>query len=242
MTVALVMAGGRGDRMRASGGRLPKPLMRVHGVPLLERNITRLLASGFREIVVSVSADCPEIAQFVETRGRALARVAGAGVSVLEEPEPLGNIGAAGRLSSRSCEVLVVYADNLTALDLTGVVNHHRALGAAMTTAVHEEAIRLPYGEVAVLDGRLVEYREKPVHRALVSSGVYVLGERALRAIPPRGRTEVSWLVNRLLGEGAVVGAFTHDAPWVDVNDLEALERAERLVATHRPAFEARSA
>jgi NDP-mannose synthase len=237
MTVALVMAGGRGERMRASGARVPKPLTCVGGVPLLERSLVRLLTSDFRDIVVSLAAGQPEVRGFVETRGRALARSAGAGIRVLEEREPLGNIGCAARIDGQPREVLVVYADNLTALDLRRVVEHHRSLDAAMTTAIHEEPFRLPYGEVDASDGRLLAYLEKPVHRVLVSSGVYVLGERALAAISAHGRTEVSALVNRLLREGAVVGAIRHEAPWVDVNDLDALARAERLVADHPTEF-----
>jgi NDP-sugar pyrophosphorylase family protein len=88
----------------------------------------------------------------------------------------------------------------------------------------------------------VVAYREKPEHRVLVSSGVFVLGPSAVKHLPPNQRKEVSWLVNHLLTEQAKVTAFLHDAPWIDVNDAHAISRAEQLLASNPAAFEYRAA
>src|SRR3954465_7950497 len=108
MTAAPVMAGGRGERLRASGTTLPKPLVPVLGVPLLERNLLTLLDAGFREITVAVPSHPPEIGLFVEGRARRLADSYAATLAVLEEREPLGNIGAAREVAAGDANLLVI--------------------------------------------------------------------------------------------------------------------------------------
>lgn len=226
--------------MRAAASTTPKPLIPIRGVPLLERNLVTLLASGFRDIVVAVPSHTPEIGHFVRSRCRALADGYHAGLRIFEELHPLGNIGAAAELESRHEDLLVIYADNLTALDLNGLVNHHSQVGPALTAAVHFEPFRIPFGEVEVQSGMIVTYREKPERRILVSSGVFALSPIAIKHLPRGQRTEVAGLVNRLLAEHERVSAFLHDAPWVDVNDSAGIARAERLVAEYPQLFECR--
>jgi NDP-mannose synthase len=241
MTTALVMAGGRGERLRASGTPVPKPLLPILGVPLLERNLLALLASGFRDIAVAVPSHTPEIEAFVESRCRRLADSYAARLTVLVERAPLGNIGAAREASTGNADLLVIYADNLTTLDLNDLVTYHQSANAALTSAVHLEPFRVPYGEVQVENGAIIAYREKPERRVLVSSGVFVLSPAARSLLPPGERTEVAWLVNRLLAERLPVAAYHHEAPWIDINDTGAIARAEQLVATHPERFDVRA-
>jgi NDP-mannose synthase len=231
VTTALVMAGGRGERMRASGMATPKPLVTVGGKTLLEHNLLALLQSGMRDIVVATPGHSPEIAAFVLGPCRALVSDRGGELRLYEERQPLGNIGAAAEVVCRGSELLVVFADNLTTLDLAAVVRHHKKVGAELTLAVHLEPFRIPFGEVEVRDGMIVAYAEKPEHRVLVSSGVMVLGPAAIARIPRGQATGISWLANRLLAAGARIAALPHDAPWIDVNDLAAAEDAVRLLA-----------
>jgi NDP-mannose synthase len=235
--IALVMAGGRGERMRSSGWPVPKPLVRVEGTPLLEWNLYPIFRAGFTQIVVSVPVDLPAIGDFVRTRASTLALAAGARVEVLEETRPLGNIGCAGLLRDRADTVLVVYADNLTTLDLRAVLRHHGGSDAGLTLSTHVEPFRLPYGEITVEHGRVVEYREKPEHQMLVCSAVSVLGSVALDIAAREAPLGLVDLFHGLVREGEAVAEFRHDAPWVDVNDAAAVHRADALVAARRGAF-----
>lgn len=237
-TIALVMAGGRGARMRASGRATPKPLVRVGGVELLERNLYPLLRAGIVRIVVSVPAELPEIGAFVRGRGSEVAAAGGAEVEILEETSPLGNIGCAGLLRDRASTVLVVYADNLTSLDLRDVVDRHHDAGNDLTLATHVEPFRLPYGELSVEDGLVVDYREKPEHRMLVCSAVSVLGPESLAVAAREAPLGLVDLFRELRRGGHRVAEFRHEAPWVDVNDDASVGRAEELVSSHRDAFD----
>lgn len=237
-TLGLIMAGGQGERMRASGVQCPKPLVPIRGVPLLERNLCALLGAGLRQIVVSVPAVIPEIRGFTLSRGRALVEAIGGKISLLEEERPLGNIGCAGRLREAADTVLVVYADNLTAINLRALLDEHHKSGAALTLATHYEPFKMPFGEVRVVDKDIVEYVEKPQYQFLVCSAVSALGPEALNALPLERPTGLSNLAQMLISSGKKVRAFSHTSPWVDVNDATASERAERIVAANLQEFE----
>jgi dTDP-glucose pyrophosphorylase len=238
MTAALIMAGGRSDRMRATLGSRHKALVPVLGVPMLERNLHKLLSAGFRTIVVASSAREPTIGEYVRTRGRALARTQHATVESVVEDQPRGTIGIAGVLHDRADAWLVVNVDNLTALDLQALALHHRNAGAALTIATHVEPFRIPFGELEVSGTHVVRYAEKSLRQIRVSSGAYVLSPRACRLIRTDGRTDVPELVEALLARGESIAAFEHEAPWIDVNDAAAVTRAEELIARHPSAFD----
>jgi NDP-mannose synthase len=234
----LIMAGGQGERMRAGGVDIPKPLVPVGGIPLLERNLLAVLQAGFHDITVAVPARAPDIAAFVSRRCRPLGASFGAQVHLFEETHPLGNIGAAAEIETQGHDLLVIYADNLTSLDLNALVAHHRDARTVLTSAVHYQPFQIPFGQVEVEGGRIRAYLEKPVHRILVSSGIFVLSPRAIRHLPPGKAASVSGLVNSLLQAEEPVSAFAHDAAWIDVNDPNAVERAEQLLAERPGVFE----
>ncbi|HEU4557807.1 MAG TPA: sugar phosphate nucleotidyltransferase [Longimicrobium sp.] len=238
MTTALVMAGGRSQRMRATRGPEHKALVPVLGVPLLERNLCALLSAGFSDLAVVVGADEPELEAYVSSRGVLLARARGATLQCLREAAPLGTLGAAGLLRDRPGPVLVVNVDNLTAIDLAALVAHHLAERAEMTVATHHEAFRIPFGELHVRDGVVTGYREKPALPVRISSGTYVVSREVCAAIEPGRRTDTPALCMRLVERGARVAAYEHARPWIDVNDAESLVRAEELVRAHPEAFE----
>jgi len=232
----LVVAGGAGERMRRSGGGVPKPLVEVGGRTLLEHNLRALLQSGIDEVHVAVSALAPEVGAFVSTRGAELADRFGARVEVIFEDPPLGSLGAAAFVDAPG-DLLVVNADNLTAMDLTMVLESHRRSRAAMTLAVHDEAFPMPFGEITLDGDRVVAYREKPTFRITICSAVTVLGRRARDLIERGENVGLPALANRLLEHGLPIHGFVHDAPWIDVNDLSAAARAEDLLAAHRGEF-----
>ena len=237
---AIIMAGGRGERMARSGVRDPKPLVTVAGVTLLEWNLRLLVRSGVDRVLVSVAAGDREVRDVVAARLRAIGEQDGVAVDELVEERPLGNIGPVGLLAGSVDRVLVVYADNLTGLDLQALDDDHLAGDADLTLAAHHEPFVMPFGELSTAADdprRLLAYTEKPTYRPLVSSGVMVLGRRAVDRAVVEGPIGISQLAQALVDEGGAVRLWIHDAPWVDVNDRPAIERAEQLVARHPELF-----
>jgi NDP-sugar pyrophosphorylase family protein len=228
---ALIMAGGRSERMRAGGSRQHKGLRTVLGVSLIERNLRTLLWFGFRRLFVAVSARERELATWLDRHGRAIAGSQLATLDVLVETEPLGTIGAATLLPQEFDDVVIVNVDNLTSLDLRKLAGHHRERDAAITVATHQQPFPIPFGMLVLAGQRIVAYREKPSLTVPISSGTYVLGRRAIDRVPRSRRFDVPALIDALLQAGESVLAWPHREPWIDVNDEAALVHAQRLLS-----------
>lgn len=233
---ALIMAGGKSERMRATAGPTHKALALVRGVRLLEWNLRTLLFYGFRDIVVAINPHEPEIAEFL-VRANEIITAAGGALNTYLERAPLGNIGAAREVIGSATALLMLYVDNLAAIDLRALVDYHEAGRYAMTIATHEETFAMPFGELSVDRGEVTSYAEKPSYRIRVSSGTCVLSKRACASIQAGIPTGASALFAALHDAGERIGAFEHSAPWIDVNDAEALARAHQIVEEHWPLF-----
>jgi NDP-sugar pyrophosphorylase family protein len=237
----MVMAGGAGMRMARAGGRVPKPLTPVAGATLLERNIRQLAHHGFDRVIVVVSATASDIALHVRRDLVPAAAAAGCSVEIAVEDKPLGNFGAVRMLKDHlndQTEALIVYADNVTALDLNAIRDFHQSRSAAMTIATHRQSFTMPFGEVTLDGARVLSYREKPEVGFSVCSAVSVVDRRVSEAILDGEAIGLSQTVQRLIARGLPVSAFAHEALWIDVNDLEAVTRAEDMVRSRPDLFE----
>src|SRR5436190_14833053 len=130
---ALIMAGGRSERMRASGAPAHKGLRRVLGLPLIECNLRALLHFGFARLFVAVNENEGELLGFIDGPGRRLARQGSATLEVLVESQPRGTIGAASDLPGDVAEAVIVNVDNLSILDLRALANRQLEAAAAAT-------------------------------------------------------------------------------------------------------------
>src|SRR5437773_4036700 len=136
---ALIMAGGRSERMRAGGTRQHKGLRTVLGVPLIERNLRALIWFGFERLFVSISAREEELAGWIRGPGCALAETESVTIETLVETQPLGTIGAVASLPPDVEDVVIVNVDNLTCLDLRQLARYHREHDAVATIASHRQ-------------------------------------------------------------------------------------------------------
>jgi NDP-sugar pyrophosphorylase family protein len=234
--LALIMAGGRSERMRSTYGGRHKAMIEVGGTTLFERNLGALLTQGFRDITVVTAGDEAELSAFVRQRAHVLGDGYGARVATYTEELPLGNIGVVGELGT-SHTTLVVYVDNVTTLDAHALVEHHRRSGAAMTLAAHRWPLRNAFGELTLEAGFVTSYREKPVRQVFISSGTCVVSPAAAMLCPAGLPFGASDLVAELLRRGNRVAAFEHAEPWIDVNDAASVAAAESLVRENADAF-----
>ena len=198
-----------------------------------------LLRFGIVDVRVVLAAGTPgaAIADWCAGRGAALAGAVGGRLTVIEEHEPLGNCGGLA-LATRGdlADALLLFADNLTDLDLSALVRAHRDRGGALTLAVHEEPFTLPYGVVDGTDGTVSAYREKPTLTVSVSSGLAVVSATARDHLTaPAGLSDFA---NRCVDAGLSVVTHRHSARWIDVNDTRKIAAAEAIVQSAPADFE----
>jgi NDP-sugar pyrophosphorylase family protein len=223
---ALLLAGGKAERLGEAAQGLPKPLVPVAGFPLAEYTVARLVDAGVTRVVVACRAGQEQA--FVS----ALAGL-GAEIEAVGEPEPLGRGGGLRFAAAHRLEdgpVLALNGDELLDVDLGALLVEHGRTGAAATIVVAQ--VRSPFGVVELQeDGTITGFREAPVLPDWVNSGVYVLGEEALARLPERGDHEQSTFP-QLAAEGRLRG-FRHAGVWLTVNTPKDLKQAEAYMAEH---------
>ena len=234
---ALLLAGGKAERLGDAAGGNPKPLVPVAGYPLAEYTVSRLVRAGVTRVVVA----CRE---GQESLFRQKLGGLGADVVAVGEPEPLGRGGGlrfAASYREESGPVLALNGDELLDVDLVALVAVHVERGVAATIVVAQ--VHSPFGVVDLEDdGRVTGFREAPKLDHWVNSGVYVLGEEALERLPERGDHETSTFPE-LAAEGKLL-AYRHEGVWLTVNTPKDLRKAEEFVAANpdwRPRRAARA-
>jgi NDP-sugar pyrophosphorylase family protein len=223
---AIILAGGKAERLGDAAGGKPKSLVSVAGRPLAAYQVAALAAAGVDHVIVGCAAGVG--AQFE----RELADIV-PDLTVVEEPEPLGRGGGLRFAASARREQGAVYAlngDELLALDLGALLARHVDAGAAATITVTRPMS--PFGVVELGDDELVTGFEEAARVPYwVSCGVYVLGDEALAALPERGDHESSTFPQ--LAQAGRLAAYRYDGLWITVNTPKDLRRAEEYVAAH---------
>jgi NDP-sugar pyrophosphorylase family protein len=223
---ALLLAGGKAERLGEAAQGLPKPLVPIAGFPLAEYAVARLVRAGVTRVIVACRAGQEEA--FVNALGGL-----GAEIVPVGEQEPLGRGGGLRLAAAHRTErgpVIAANGDELLDVDFDALLAEHGESGAAATIVVAQ--VRSPFGVVDLQeDGRVSGFREAPLLEEWVNSGVYVLGEEALERLPAKGDHEQSTFPE-LAAEGKLRG-FRHRGVWLTVNTPKDLRRAEEWMAEH---------
>jgi mannose-1-phosphate guanylyltransferase len=223
---AVVLVGGEGTRLRPLTETVPKPLLPVVNRPFLHRVLDHLADHGVHEVVLSSPYLEATFHEFIEERH------ADPAITWITESHPLGTGGAiVNALPHLGTDTFfVLNGDILTDLDLTALLEFHRAHDAAATiTLTHVEDAR-PYGLVATdADGRVLEFREKPTELVPgdVNAGTYVLDPSALEGWPAGDMISIEReIYPSLIGGGRPVFGFLSDSYWMDLGTPEKYLRA----------------
>jgi NDP-sugar pyrophosphorylase family protein len=220
---AIILAGGKAERLGDAAGGLPKALVEVAGRPLAAYQIRLLAAAGVRRVILSCSQGQ---AHLFETA------LSGAGVEIAcaPEPEPLGRGGGlkfAARIRSEEGPVFALNGDELLDLDLAAMLDHHRSHQPAATVAL--APLESGFGVVDLTEDDYVSgFREAPRLPYWVNCGVYVLEQEAIVRLPERGDHE-QLTFPQLAAEKRLLG-YKHDGLWLTVNTPKDLRRAEEYV------------
>lgn len=230
---AIVLAGGKAERLGEAAEGRPKPLVRVAGRPLASYQVRWLAAAGVSRVIFGCASGQEEVFESeLEDLGPEILAVG--------EPEPLGRGGGIRFAAGQRRETGPFFAlngDELVDVDLSALATRHRETGAAATLTVARP--RSPFGVVDLADGDVITgFREAGQVSYWVSCGVYMLDEEALLRFPERGDHETT-AFPALAGEGRL-RAFRHEGVWLTVNTPKELRAATEYLESH-PDFLARA-
>jgi NDP-mannose synthase len=219
---ALVLAGGKGTRLAPYTKILPKPLMPIGDMPILEILLRQMKRAGIDEVVLTVGHLAGLLQAFFQDGSQL-----GLSVSYSFEDRPLGTAGPLSLVGGLDDTFMVANGDVLTTLDLRALVDYHLQQGAAATIATHVRRVNIDLGVIQFDDGnRLVGYIEKPTYEFQVSMGIYVFEPRVLEYIEYKTYLDFPDLVLRLIKAGELVVGYPFTGYWQDLGRQDDYEQA----------------
>jgi NDP-sugar pyrophosphorylase family protein len=230
---AVVLAGGKGTRLAPYTKILPKALMPIGDMPILELLLRQMKFAGIDEVVLTVGHLAQLLHAFFQD-GSWL----GIPVRYSFEDVPLGTAGPLALVDGLDETFLVANGDVLTTLHLGDLVSYHKAQKAMATIAMHRRIVRIDLG-VIHCDGNheVIGYQEKPSLEYLVSMGIYVFEPEVLAYIPRGQYLDFPDLVHILLREGKTVVGFPFEGYWQDLGRADDYEQAIRDFDLMRKEF-----
>jgi dTDP-glucose pyrophosphorylase len=219
---AVVMAGGKGMRLRPLTDNLPKPMIRVAGRPLLERIILHLVSYGIRRIFISVNHLAQVIEDYFEDGSKY-----GTKIEYLREDHPLGSGGTISLLPEIPEQALLVMnGDLIVDTNFTDMIEFHSQNDFFATMGVFSYFHQVPFGCVEIQDNRLAGLEEKPVLEKMVNAGIYVLSPQAVSAIPKNTYFPITTLFEDAIKNNLACGTFHVDKEWLDIGTPQQLRQA----------------
>jgi NDP-sugar pyrophosphorylase family protein len=220
---AVILAGGKGTRLKPYTTVFPKPLMPIGDKPILEIVVRQLKSHGFDEAIITVGHLAELIMTFFEDGNKL-----GVKIGYSREDKPLGTAGGLGLIKKELNETfLMMNGDVLTTLDYYDLVKYHKRNGAIATIALKKRAVKIDFGVVEINDSNnIVGYTEKPEIEYLVSMGVYVFDPNVLEYIRPNKYLDFPDLIKELISNGETVKGYTYDGYWLDIGRPDDYKRA----------------
>lgn len=225
-SVMVLMAGGKGTRLKPHTDDCPKPMLPVRGKPMLERIIQRAKAEGFRDFVLSINY-LGEMIEDYFGNGERL----GISIEYLRETIPLGTAGSLSLFKERlDAPFVVTNGDVLTDIRYSDLLDFHIRHSAHATMAVRVHEWRHPFGVVEIDGLEIVGFEEKPIARSHINAGVYVISPVALDHLARNEPCDMPALFQRLQREKMRTIAYPMHEYWLDVGQPDDLESAQAIL------------
>ncbi len=226
MNLAIVLAGGKGTTLLPYTIGVPKPMLPIGEIPIIEIISKQLAYYGFDQVTVSLGHLSGMIKLFLESKKRQKGFPT---FEFFQEDQPLGTSGPIKAIDPKEENFLVINGDILTTLDMRKMFDQHLAEKACLTVGVRLTDYTLPLGSISVDDNlNITSFIEKPTVTHLDNIGAYAYSSKVLQYINPGEKIDVNILIERLLKAKEKVMAFRSDGPyyWIDIGTHADYEKA----------------
>ena len=230
---AVIMAGGKGARLAPYTKILPKPLMPIGDMPILEVLIRQMKAAGVDDIFLTVGHLSGLLRAFFQGGEQWNLKI-----HYCYEDSPLGTVGSLANISGLDDAFLMTNGDVLTTLDFKTLVSYHKRQGAMATIAMHKRKVKIDFGVLQMDGGELITgIIEKPTYEYLVSMGIYVFEPDVIRYIPKDQYLDFPDLILNLIAAGEKVVGYPFDGYWQDLGRADDYEQATKDFDDMRAQF-----
>jgi NDP-sugar pyrophosphorylase family protein len=230
---AVVMAGGKGTRLAPYTKILPKPLMPIGDMPILEVLLRQIKSAGIVDVFLTVGHLSGLLKAFFQGGEQW-----GVKIHYCFEEFPLGTVGSLANINGLDETFLLTNGDVLTTLDIKSLVAFHQDHGATATIAMHRRKVKIDFG-VLQMDGdsNIKSILEKPCYEYLVSMGVYIFEPKVINFIPKGKYLDFPDLILELIAAGEKVVGYPFDGYWQDLGRPDDYEQATKDFDSMRLQF-----
>lgn len=224
---ALIMAGGKGERLRPLTLTTPKPLLEIDGKAIIDYNVEALVSHGIDNITVSTRYLSEQIIDHFSHP------VAGTEVKCIVEDRQLGTIGALSLVDVPFGNIIVMNSDLLTTIAFDEMYIKHISEQAAITVAAIPYSVSVPYAILATDGASVTAIEEKPTYSYYANAGIYIVSSKAAALIKAGESIDATDLIDRAIPQNMKVAYFPLNGTWIDVGSPADFAHAAEIMRYH---------
>jgi NDP-sugar pyrophosphorylase family protein len=229
---AVILAGGKGTRLKPFTNAIPKPLVPIGDMPILEVILKQLKRDGVTEVVIAVNHLAQLIMAFFGDGSRY-----GLKIRYSMEDQPLGTAGPLKLIEGLEDSFLVMNGDLLTTLSFSDLAREHARTEADLTISTYKKEVKIDLGVLRIEEGSFREYIEKPTYYFDVSMGIYMMNHAALDYIPAGQAFDLPDLVRAMSAAGRSVKCYSANYYWLDIGRVDDYETAVEIFESRKAEF-----
>lgn len=220
---AIIMAGGRGTRLKPLTNNTPKPLLKVAGKPIIEHNIDRLISFGIDDIWLSINYLGGQLKEYFED-----GQSKGVQINYVTEDKPLGTVGAVRAIKNLKHDtILITNSDILTNLDYEDFYKNFIQSKADLSVVTIPYEVLIPYAVLETDKGSVKSFKEKPTYTYYSNGGIYLIKKELLDLIPENEFYNATDLMEELIKRGKKVNSYPLRGYWLDIGKHEDYNKAQ---------------
>lgn len=219
---AILLAGGKGTRLRPLTAVFPKPLVPLGHKPIIEVLLSKLKNSGLTDITISTGY-LAELVMALCGDGKKF----GVDIDYIKEDEPLGTAGPISLVDDLTDDFVVMNGDLLTTLNFRKMLTYHQEQEADVTIGIHRREVKIDFGVVDTEDGIFKGFREKPTFHYDVSMGFNILSKRVLKYVENNKYLDMPDLILKVHEGGGKVSCYNEDCYWLDIGRMDDYAQAQ---------------
>jgi dTDP-glucose pyrophosphorylase len=222
---AMIMAGGKGERLRPLTDSVPKPMLKVGNKPIIEINIDRLISFGIKKFYISLKYLGEKIVEYLgDGSSKDIS------IEYIYEDEALGTLGACSMIKNLEHEHLIVMnSDLLSNIDFEDFFNYYKANDALMCVASVPYTVAIPYGIMNMNgDNCITGLEEKPTYTYYANAGIYLLNKKLIKRIPVGVKYNATDLMQLMIDDCERLVHYPILQYWLDIGKYEDYVRAQQ--------------
>ena len=216
----VIMAGGKGKRLKPITKNIPKPLIKINGKPIIEHIVKKASEENFKNFIVTTFYKSEKITKFLKKFDKNNYKI-----NFIKEKKPLGTAGSLFYLSKHKYDSIIISnCDIISNLRYSDLLNYHKLNNADVTIATNKKIFSSPFGNVEIFNNKVSFIHEKPVFESNVSTGIYAIKIKNLKYLKQNTYCDMPDFINFLINKKKKVISFPIHEKWIDYGDKRNLK------------------